>query len=1015
MSLKKTRFIKGIILAPDSVALDGLEGEFKVDSATGKIQATLKDGVNPSAAREVLTNSQTQTITNKTIDASLNTVSNISDTNLSASAAISRSKVASGTADHVVINSGTGALSSEAALAASRGGLGTSGAAFTGVVKASSGTFSASTVVDVDISATAAVARTKLASGTANRVVVNDGTGVISDAAAITASRALVSDANGIPTASATTASELGFVSGVTSAIQTQFSGKENTITTLPVSKGGTNSSTALNNNRVVQSSGGAIVEAAAITAARALISDANGIPTHSTVTSTTLDFLDATSSVQTQINSKVNSSGGTLTSGSVVTPSRLDVKQDTLSNLTTYALTASNGQLCFATDTKQMFQVLDTALVSVGSSAGGFDSFINLDSSENLNTWSNGNNASYLGGGALAGTFAKDSSTSLNGASSYLYTQAAGSLNDYLASPAQAVPVRFRGNTNTFTFSYLYNGNSTDIEPVVYDVTNATKLNVTTNLLPSTGNNASLYKANIFIPLTCLSIRVGFQVKVLNSGKILEFDDVQLSADTTKYADPSTSTGWQSYTPTFQGFGTPTSVDIEWRQDGTNIDVRGTFITGTTTAVQARIGLPNNYTIRNTITFGVVPDGILVRHSVANDTFHFLQVAGNSYVNLGVFFRTASADTSSPINGDVIASSNRVSFSFSVPVQGLLASNPMIVTASESFSTDTASLVYAPSSTYTLTTLANAPVGTFITFTYAASSNTRTQTTTAPTQTTSDMNSNGVRVFARAYNASSTAGNPATVAIQIGKNFKGTDLQAFGVTSKTTPLCTELFIYSGDTLQFGTQSFYDEKTGVIFIDAGYNYSSLITTRRFALDQPNNVAYNDGYFVINASKSPALVGVPQVLPRIATLAHIVADGSDGGTFTSGAWQTRPLNTLVDTSGIGVSLVANEFTIPAGEYYVEFAAIGFAVDQHQLRLRNITDSTTSIFGLKFNSSSGGSGCGASEGKGYITLTSSKVFQLQHRCGTTKATNGFGSGTSPFGENCAFANIKITKVK
>ena len=70
-----------------------------------------------------------------------------------------------------------------------------------------------------------------------------------------------------------------------------------------PISAGGTNSGTALSNNRVMKSAGGAIVEAAAITSARVLISDANGIPTHSAVTSTTLGYLDATSSVQTQIN----------------------------------------------------------------------------------------------------------------------------------------------------------------------------------------------------------------------------------------------------------------------------------------------------------------------------------------------------------------------------------------------------------------------------------------------------------------------------------------------------------------------------------------------------------------------------------------------------------------------------------------------------------------------------------------------------------------------------------------
>jgi hypothetical protein len=48
----------------------------------------------------------------------------ISDVNIDAAADIARTKLASGTADHVVINSGTGVLSSEAALSPVRGGTG---------------------------------------------------------------------------------------------------------------------------------------------------------------------------------------------------------------------------------------------------------------------------------------------------------------------------------------------------------------------------------------------------------------------------------------------------------------------------------------------------------------------------------------------------------------------------------------------------------------------------------------------------------------------------------------------------------------------------------------------------------------------------------------------------------------------------------------------------------------------------------------------------------------------------
>lgn len=156
--------------------------------------------------------------------------------------------------------------------------------------------------------------------------------GVALAAPTLTASRALVSDGSGIVSASSVTSTELGYVSGVTSAIQTQFSGKVTgpaSVTdgnialfngttgklikesgTLSIALGGTNSSTSLSNNRVMKSSGGAIVEAAAITASRALISDANGIPTHSATTSTELGYVNGvTSAIQTQLNAKTGGS----------------------------------------------------------------------------------------------------------------------------------------------------------------------------------------------------------------------------------------------------------------------------------------------------------------------------------------------------------------------------------------------------------------------------------------------------------------------------------------------------------------------------------------------------------------------------------------------------------------------------------------------------------------------------------------------------------------------------------
>ena len=75
----KPKFVRGIRIKPDNLPLENLNGEIKVDSVDNKIKTTLG-----GSAREVLTDSQTQTLTNKTIDVDNNTVSNIEVDNLKA-------------------------------------------------------------------------------------------------------------------------------------------------------------------------------------------------------------------------------------------------------------------------------------------------------------------------------------------------------------------------------------------------------------------------------------------------------------------------------------------------------------------------------------------------------------------------------------------------------------------------------------------------------------------------------------------------------------------------------------------------------------------------------------------------------------------------------------------------------------------------------------------------------------------------------------------------------------------
>lgn len=184
----------------------------------------------PDASMTVVGHNTMQTLTNKTIDADLNTISNIEDADIKTGAAIARAKIAAGAADHVVINAADGSLNSEAQLSALRGGTGQDFSAATGilhvaagvfsatavdlasadvtnqltankggtgqdfsaasgVIKVAAGVFSAAAIVNADIDAAAAIDRTKLASGTADHVLINNGSGVMSSEASLDETR----------------------------------------------------------------------------------------------------------------------------------------------------------------------------------------------------------------------------------------------------------------------------------------------------------------------------------------------------------------------------------------------------------------------------------------------------------------------------------------------------------------------------------------------------------------------------------------------------------------------------------------------------------------------------------------------------------------------------------------------------------------------------------------------------------------------------------------------------------
>jgi hypothetical protein len=148
-----------------------------------------------------------------------------------------------------------------------------------------------------------------------------------------------------------------------------------------------------------------------------------------------------------------------------------------------------------------------------------------------------------------------------------------------------------------------------------------------------------------------------------------------------------------------------------------------------------------------------------------------------------------------------------------------------------------------------------------------------------------------------------------------------------------------------------------------------------------------------------------------MVPKVAFLKDVKSSGTQGGTFNSGAFQTRDLNTLEGDVSF-ISLSSNRFTLPAGEYIIEASAPGHRIANNKIRLRNITDGVDAIIGTSeyFRIDLSAEGHGKSWLEGQISIAASKQFEIQHRCSSSFAAIGFGTETS-YGVSEVYTQVKI----
>jgi hypothetical protein len=163
-------------------------------------------------------------------------------------------------------------------------------------------------------------------------------------------------------------------------------------------------------------------------------------------------------------------------------------------------------------------------------------------------------------------------------------------------------------------------------------------------------------------------------------------------------------------------------------------------------------------------------------------------------------------------------------------------------------------------------------------------------------------------------------------------------------------------------------------------------------------------------------------------------------GEAGGTFNENVWKTRDLTTtIVNDFATSITLATlngdgGQFVIPAGVYHIEAFVPAFNVDEHVGRLADVTDAAgefgdtvvlgTSEFAAdtaKCRDSDNEAMVVASSSQtrsqieGRLTVGRSTTLEIQHRCTSSQALDGFGSDAGFYVTDNVYTVMKMWQVR
>lgn len=507
----------------------------------------------------------------------------LDNSNISASAAIARSKLATGTASHVVINDGTGAFSSEAQLAKSRGGTGADNSS---VTFPSSGTVQAITPNEhgVLVSGSAATATVLAPDSSTTKVLVSGG--------------ASADPAWG-------TVDLTAAVSGA-----------------LPNANGGTGFSTYATGDTIYASASNTLSKLT-IGSANQVLRVINGIPGWGASPSGNINYISANP----------------------------DAEVDT-TGWATYADAAAN--------------------TPVDGTGGSPSSTWTRTTSSPLRSgasflWTKAGSANRQGEGVSYAFSIDNADQAKPLAITFDYLVASGT---FTASNGVTAPLN-DGTTTT-------NAGNSDLEVFIYDVTNSVLIPVAPQVLTSNSSvNSFQFKGVFQSASNSTSYRLIIHTATTTTNNFtVKFDNFFVGPQSVSYGAPATD--WVAYTPTFTGFGTPTGVNFISRRVGDTLEIDGTFTTGTCTGTEAQITLGFNGINGNVTSSSALPTlsiaGECIGAGAASSTYfgniQVLKEASKGYITFSLHTSTANGFSKGTGSG-VFSNSTTYTFVAKVPIAG--------------------------------------------------------------------------------------------------------------------------------------------------------------------------------------------------------------------------------------------------------------------------------------------------------------------------------------------------------